>query len=330
MKSSDPFCWYRLFRAEGFGPKAVQVIWDSVQKGNCALEDLFIMSSSEFEDRFPTLGKGTLSRASFQSLRAHDEEKLFEDYQLFSDAGIELLHPGHPLFPENLSRLAEHGVPLIVFCKGMLSLLKSPGVAIVGSRKASDEGVRIARQLAADLASNAENVISGYAKGIDTAAHSGALDREGTTTIVLSQGILHFSKKKKTFVNLDLARNTLVVSQFHPSSRWNPANAMMRNKLVCALSKAVIVVESGLEIGEDGSMSGTFDAGISALGMGIPLFVVSPSAFKKPPPGNKSLINRGGIEIQAKGGIQTVLEHLTQGGAKQRGTTSASEQLTLF
>lgn len=329
MKGSDAFSWYRLFRAEGFGPKAVQVVWDAVRTGNCALEDLFTMSRPEFEDRFPTLGKGTLNRASFESLRAHDEGKLFEEYQSFCNAGIELVHPGHPLFPESLSRLTEHGVSPILFCKGMLSLQKSPGVAIVGSRKASDEGVKIARQLASDLASNGENVVSGYAKGIDTAAHSGALDREGTTTIVLSQGILHFSAKKKTFGNLDLARNTLVVSQFLPSAGWNPANAMMRNKVVCALSKAVIVVESGSEIGEDGSMSGTFNAGISALEMGIPLFVISPSAFKKPPPGNKSLINRGGIEIEGEGSIGVLLERIgadvTQGGG-----TGASEQLSLF
>ena len=328
--SEDAFSWYRLFRAEGFGAKAVQVVWSTVQKGGCSLEDLFTMSRSDFEDRFPALGKGTLSRASFQSLRAHDEGKLFEEYQSFCETGIELVHPGHLLFPESPSRLMEHGVPPIFFCKGMLSLLKSLGVALVGSRKASDEGVKIARQLAGDLASNGENVVSGYAKGIDTAAHSGALDREGTTTVVLSQGILHFSKKKKTLGNLDLARNALIVSQFLPSSGWNPANGMMRNKLVCALAKAVIVVESGSEIGEDGSMSGTFDAGISALEMGIPLFVVSPSAFKKPPLGNKALINRGGIEIEPTGGIQTVFEHLTPGGARQRASSSASEQLTLF
>jgi DNA processing protein len=330
VKGNDAFSWYRLFRAEGFGPKAVQVVWNAVQKRNCDLEELFTMSRSEFEDRFPTLGKGTLNRASFESLRAHDEGKLFEEYQSFCKAGIELVHPGHPFFPESLSRLMEHGVSPILFCKGMLSLLKSPGVGIVGSRNASDEGVRIARKLAADLASNGENVISGYAKGIDTAAHSGALEKEGTTTIVLSQGILHFSAKKRAFGNLDLARNTLVVSQFLPSAGWNPANAMIRNKLVCALSKAVIVVESGSEIGEDGSMSGTFDAGISALEMGIPLFVVSPSAFKKVPPGNKALITRGGIQIQPKDGIVPVEEHLRTSNTDPQERTATGGQLTLF
>lgn len=330
MSGSDAFSWYRLFRAEGFGPKAVQVVWDTVQKGSCALEELFTMSRSEFEDRFPTLGKGTLNRASLESLHALEEDKLYEEYESFCEAGIELVHPGHALFPESLSRPMEHGASPILFCKGMLSLLKSPGVAIVGSRKASDEGIKIARQLAADLASHGENVISGYAKGIDTAAHSGALDQEGTTTIVLSQGILHFSKKKKIFGNLDLARNTLVVSQFLPSAGWNPANAMMRNKLVCALSKAVIVVESGSEIGEDGSMSGTFDAGISALEMGIPLFVVSPSAFKKAPHGNKALINRGGVEIRPDNGVGKILEGLTMSNRGEKETATSSEQLMLF
>lgn len=329
MSDNDAFSWYKLLRAERFGPKARQVIWEAVREGDFSLEDLFTIDRSEFEVRFPTLGKGRLKGASFDALQALDEDALYEEYQDLRDQEIEVVHPGHQLYPEGVARLEGGDALPVLFCRGVLSLLKSPGVAIVGSRNASDEGIAIARQFGADLALQGENVISGYAKGIDMAAHSGALEKEGTTTIVLSHGILHFSRKK-TFEDVDLEGNALVVSQFDPKARWSPGNAMIRNKLVCALSKAVIVVESGSEMSEDGGMSGTFDAGKSALEIGVPLFVVSRASFKKAPAGNKMLLNRGGIEIQPKAGTRTVLERLEAEKTQQEDGVATGEQLMLF
>ena len=72
---------------------------------------------------------------------------------------------------------------------------------------------------------------------------------------------------------------------------------MIRNKLVCALSKAVLVICSGPEKDSDGKQSGTFDAGKTALDMKIPLFVLSSNALKKDIIGNNDLIKMGGISI---------------------------------
>ena len=329
MREEEAFAWYKLFRAAGFGPKARQVVWEGVREAGVALGDVFTMDRSQFEERFPLLGKGRLKGASLEALQGLDEDVLYQEYQALKDQEIEVVHPGHSLYPEGVARLEGGDALPVLFCRGVLSLLKSPGIAIVGSREASDEGLAIAKQFGSELALAGENVISGYAKGIDMAAHSGALEKEGTTTIVLSQGILQFSRKK-TFEDLDLEGNALIVSQFDPKALWNPGNAMIRNKLVCALSKAVIVVESGSEIGEDGSMSGTFDAGISALEMGIPLFVVSPSAFKEPPPGNKALINRGGIQVGPTDGVSAIVDCLRMTGSHRAAPVGGDQQLRLF
>jgi DNA processing protein len=329
VSGEEAFAWYKLFRAEGFGPKARQVIWDAVQRGDFSLEELFDMDSAQFEARLPALGKGRLNAASSEVLQFLDEEALYEEYQALKDQEIEVVHPGHALYPESVARLEGGDALPFLFCRGVLSLLKTPGVAIVGSRNASDEGIEIARTFGAELALEGENVISGYAKGIDMAAHSGALEKEGTTTIVLSHGILYFSQKKM-LEDVDLESNGLIVSQFDPKARWNPGNAMIRNKLVCALSKAVIVVESGSEMSEDGGMSGTFDAGKSALEMGVPLFVVSPDAFKKPPAGNKALIARSGIETKPDDGVRTILEYLKTNKTGEQDRVACGEQLTLF
>jgi predicted Rossmann fold nucleotide-binding protein DprA/Smf involved in DNA uptake len=105
---------------------------------------------------------------------------------------------------------------------------------------------------------------------------------------------------------------------------------MSRNKLVCALSKAIIVIESGPEQDKDGKRSGTFDAGKTALEMKIPLFVLSPRSLKKPPPGNKQLIRLGGIEIDPKDGITAVLEHLSSQNVEQQKPLATEEQISLF
>jgi len=329
MTDKTAVAWYRLFQAEGFGPKAMYIVWRTMHDSGLLLEKLFEMERPDFESRFPSLGKGKLKRADFGTLQAQDEDKLHEEYQNLRDDGVEMVHPGHPLCGENLLGLVEYGAFPILFCKGRISLLKSQGVAIVGSRNASEEGMSIARQFAADLALAGENVVSGYAKGIDTSAHEGALEKDGTTTIVLSHGILQFSKKK-VFDKVAREGNTLIISQFHPREGWSAGNAMVRNRLVCALSKAVIVVECGPEKGEDGTMSGTFDAGKTALQMKIPLFVLSPGSFKNPPAGNKDLLRVGGIEVAPAEGIRAVLQNVNTVSSQQRKNVAPGEQLTLF
>jgi len=329
VRGSSDFLWYKLFHAEGFGPRARYIIWEAIRDSGFSLERLFGMDRAEFQTTFPALGSGRLRRANFDALQSVDEDKLYEEYQALKDSDIEIVHPGHQLFPDSILELIEYRVLPILFCMGQLSLLKSHGIAIVGSRNASDEGLEMSGRFAGDLALRGENVISGYAKGIDMNAHLGALEKDGTTTIVLSFGILRFSRKA-VFDESTWKSQTLVVSQFQPAETWNAGNAMARNKLVCALSKAVIVIESGREQDENGNRSGTFDAGKTALEMRIPLFVISPGSLKRPPPGNQQLIRRGGIEIQPKDGIASVLEHLSKQSVQGAHPVASEEQIRLF
>lgn len=329
MTSRSDFLWYRLFQTEGFGPRARLIIWKAIRDSGFSLERLFNMDSSEFGSTFPALGRGRLKRANFDAIKSVDEDKLYEEYQTLKDNDVEIIYPGHQLYPERLSGPLEHRLLPILFCSGQLSLLESRGIAIVGSRNASDEGAEISKLFAADLAVRSENVISGYAKGTDINAHLGALEKDGTTTIVLSFGILRFSRKP-VLDESTWEDKTLVVSQFHPAETWNAGNAMSRNKLVCALSKAVIVIESGSEQDQNGNRSGTFDAGKTALEMMIPLFVISPDSFKNPSVGNKQLLKRGGIEIKPNDGIATVLEYIRTQSMEGPTPVTTEEQISLF
>jgi len=322
MTVKPDFLWYKLFNAEGFGDKSIFIVYNTIKNHNISLEEVFKMDESKFRETFPKLGRDRLNKANIDSIQKVNEktDELYNEYQDLKSEGVEIIYPEHELFPK---RILEFKISPILFCKGNLSLLNSSGVAIVGSRNASEEGLNIARKFASELAMQGKNVISGYAKGIDTNAHLGALEKDGTTTIVLSYGILEFSRKK-IFKNENSGwrRNVLIVSQFHPKAKWSSKNAMIRNKLICALSSAMIVIESGPEKDEKGKMSGTFHAGKTALDNKVPLFVVDPDYFRNPPPGNKELIKLGGIKIKPEDGVETILKYFK--------TASKQEQPSLF
>ena len=215
------------------------------------------------------------------------------EFLTFTGSAPVLLHPLHPLFPRRVRDLKDKmALPALLYAAGNLSLLERPAVAIVGMRNAGTPALAVAAALASGLARRLVHVVSGYAAGIDSAAHAAALKASGTTGIVLSEGIGRFRVKPELLASLT-RENTLVISQFEPDAPWAAYMAMARNKLVCALSDAVVVVVSGPERGAGGGMSGSFAAGMAALDLGIPAFTVTPGFFPHVPEGNAELIARG-------------------------------------
>ena len=247
-------------------------------------------------------------------IRTEDSDKAYREHEDLKAQGVEIFYSIFLNFP-----------PPPLFIKGQQKLLTSEGAAIVGSRNVSDTGISIARKFAGQLASAELNIVSGYAKGVDSEAHLGALAAGGTTTIVLPCGIKKLYQKT-AFKAFDWQRQVLVVSQFDPDARWSARNAMARNKLVCALSKAVVVIESGPERDSQGKMSGTFNTAKTAMRMGLPLFVLDPSCFDNPQKGNADLIKLGGKCLDPVSGVEEVLKCMEPPLVKKQ---EASEQLEI-
>ena len=254
-------------------------------------------------------------------IRTEDSDQAYMEHEDLKTQGVEVFYSSVPNFPPPLRQISR-----TLFIKGQRKLLTSEGVAIVGSRNVSDAGISIARKLAGELASAELNIVSGYAKGVDSEAHLGALAAGGTTTMVLPCGIkkLH---QKRAFKAFDWQRQVLIVSQFDPDARWSARNAMARNKLVCALSKAVVVIESGPERDSQGKMSGTFNTAQTAMRMGLPLFVLDPRCFENPPQGNVDLIKLGGECLDPGGGAEVLIKSMEQPPVKKQ---EAPEQLTFL
>ena len=215
-------------------------------------------------------------------------------------------------------------LPALLYAAGNLTLLERPGVAIVGMRNAGKPALAVAAALASGLAGRGLHVVSGYATGIDSAAHLAALRAGGTTGIALSEGIGRF-RVKPELVELLTKENTLVVSQFEPDAPWAAYMAMARNKLVCALSDAVVVVASGPERGAGGRMSGSFAAGMAALSLEIPVFTVSPGFFPDAPEGNRELIARGCRSWDPAAGATAIIAAMDEAVGKK-----PPSQLSLF
>lgn len=216
-----------------------------------------------------------------------------ELYEKLINADVSMIVRGENGYPASLEDSMPGSAPPILFAWGNSDLLKSESVAFSGARDASPTGVELAMSAAKIFASEEINVVSGYARGIDLAAHTSVLTNGGTTTIVLPEGILKFTVKSEIRELID-EYNTLVISRFSPDLPWLAQNAMMRNGVICGMSGALIVVESG-------ATGGTLATGELALKLKKPLFVFDYPADVESSAGNSILISKGGTPIQLSG-----------------------------
>ena len=151
------------------------------------------------------------------------------------------LRPGDGLYPERLARIPDHPPELRV--RGAIPAGRS--VAIVGSRRPDPYGLEMARELAAGLARSGVTVISGGAFGIDAAAHRGALDGGGSTVVVLGTGVdvPHPASNRVLFDEVLVAGGALVSEQADGAPGYR-GSFPARNRIVSALSEAVVVVQA--------------------------------------------------------------------------------------
>lgn len=162
-------------------------------------------------------------------------------------AGMQLLCWGDAAYPPLLRQI--HGPPPVLFIQGNADLLRHPQLAVVGSRRASREGLRNARDLAADLAAAGVTVTSGLALGIDAAAHAGALEAGGRTLAVLGTGVDRLYPAQNRVLGERIAREGALVSEMCPGAPPRASHFPRRNRIISGLSLGVLVVEAGLRSG---------------------------------------------------------------------------------
>ncbi len=189
--------------------------------------------------------------------------------------------------------------PPIIFGIGDRSLLKREAVAIVGSRKASSYGIRVCEEMALGLAEKGLLVVSGLALGIDSAAHRAAL-RSGKTLAVKGCGVNYDYPMRNHALFEKITGNGAVISELLPGTPPEPGNFPARNRIIAALSRAVLVVEAG-------KRSGSLITAYLALEYGRDVMAVPGSIYSFNSRGSHKLLKEGACLVESVKDVLDVL-----------------------
>jgi DNA processing protein len=181
-------------------------------------------------------------------LRACDFDAIENELYALSEEGIGVLTRDDDAYPANLALIPDP--PPVLFMRGALRADDARAVAIVGTREASERGKTIAAQLARGFAEHDYTVVSGLARGIDTAAHIGTLDGNGRTLAVLGSGIRVIHPRENAALADAMADGRgAVLSEFHPNTPPQGRNLMVRDRVISGLARGVVVVEAARQSG---------------------------------------------------------------------------------
>ena len=252
-------------------------------------------------------------KASFQDLMAvkgitpamaqaivgfRDWDKLEERLAQLAAQGAEMVTQDDPRFPAGLQQIPYP--PPLLYIKGTLTPADSLAVAIVGTRGASYYGLKAGRRLAGALAARGVTVVSGLARGIDTAAHQGALEMSGRTLAVLGCGLDVVYPPENRQLYQEIPEHGALVSEFPLSTPPEARNFPIRNRIISGLALGVVVIEAGVK-------SGTTITVRYALDQGREVFAVPGPIDSPTSAGPHRLIQEGAKLVQD---VEDILEEL--------------------
>lgn len=258
---------------------------------------------------------GAVRARSIKSFAGRDEigtavEKLMA-------GGVRIVAYGSEDYPEAIAALGGDA-PLVLYMKGSIIKEDRYAISIVGSRKSSHYGVSVTEKISAELADMGFTVVSGLARGVDTAAHRGSLAAGGRSIGVLGSGIdVPYPPENKGLMER-LASSGCVLSEFPPGMPPNRENFPRRNRLISGLSMGVLVVEADRK-------SGALITADCALEQGKEVFAVPGNINSPVSHGPNELIKRGAKPVTRAGDIVEELAPVLKGFIKKQKEKPAVE-----
>jgi DNA processing protein len=219
----------------------------------------------------PSTVTGLLRRASNALRRAADQ-------------GAHAVPWGDPRYPTALAAIPDP--PAALWIRGDIALASRPAVAIVGSRAATSYALEVASRLASSLAAGGVVVVSGLARGVDSAAHRGILDAGGRTVAVLGSGVDVIYPPENAALAARIADSGVLLSELPPGCPPKPWHFPLRNRIISGLSLAVVVVEAS-------ARSGSLTTARAALDQGREVMVVPGNVLSGRNKGAHQLIKDG-------------------------------------
>lgn len=284
--------WLALALVPGLGPITTRRCLDRIPDP----AEVAYRAPTSFFAEIPGVRAGTPERiaAARPRLRAAVAREIREAARL----GVRLVPLADDRYPASIALLPD--APVILYSKGTLSRGVT-GIAVVGSRRATAYGKRVAAGLAGGLAARGVEVVSGGARGIDTCAHVGALEAGGRTIAVLGSGFLHLYPPENEELFDRIAASGCVLSEFPLDAGPVPENFPRRNRLISGLSAAVVVVEAT-------EKSGSLTTAGHALDQGREVLAVPGPVSSDQSAGCHRLIQQGAKLVQR---IEDIVEELS-------------------
>lgn len=258
----------RLARTDKIGPVTFSQL---LQRFGSAVEAI---------DRLPDL----VRRTGRSAYRVPSLDEVTPELERGSAYGATLLVIGDDKYPARLAAIDPP--PPVLWAKGKVDLLSTEAVAIVGARIASAGGIRFARSLAQDLAQHHYTVVSGLARGIDTAAHIGSI--ESGTVAVLGGGIDDIYPPENAELHARIGVEGCILSESPMGARAQARDFPRRNRIISGLSRGVVVVEAELK-------SGSLITARLAAEQGRDVFAVPGSPLDPRTRGTNDLLRQGAI-----------------------------------
>ncbi len=226
--------------------------------------------------------------------------RLKKEIDLALNKNIKIIHMFHKMYPPLLLQLPDP--PPYLYVYGSIDN-NANNIAVVGSRNATSYGISTTKRLCKDLASIRINVISGMARGIDTAAHQGALMGKGKTTAVLGSGLNRIYPRENIKLSHQIAENGAVISEFPFMTDPEPHNFPQRNRIISGMSLGTVVIEAT-------KRSGSLITARLAAEQGREVFAVPGNINSFKSTGTHSLLKQGAKLVEH---AQDIIEELSPG-----------------
>src|SRR5256885_3415999 len=207
------------------------------------------------------------------------------ELQRIREFGANVITADSPLYPKQLREI--HAPPIVLYVWGELTERDQHAIAVIGSRRTTHYGLESAKKLSYQLAYAGLTVISGLARGIDTAAHQGALAAKGRTVAVIGSGLLKlYPPENAALAEKIRTGNGAIVSEFSMAVEPDRQTFPMRNRIISGWSHGILVVEAGLNSGALITSAQALEQGRSVYA--VPGHINAPSAI-----GSNRLIQQG-------------------------------------
>lgn len=243
------------------------------------ISSIFKADQKDFE------GIERISRSIYSELKNQDIlEKTDIEIQKADKEKVNIISFSDARYPENLREI--YDAPILLYVKGALTENHVPRVAIVGSRRPSLYGLRMAGKIASELSQAGVVVVSGLALGIDSAAHAGALSGNSATLAVLGSGLSNIYPEQNKKLAEQIIEKGALISEYPMETLPIPGNFPIRNRIISGLSQLVLVVEAG-------EKSGALITADAALDQGRDVLAIPGNADSERSYGTHSLLKQG-------------------------------------